>query len=40
MTIKELASYLNVSHVTIHSWTNKDSWPSWALRKCGYSFED
>lgn len=35
MNISQLAEFLNVSPPTIHSWEKKETWPQWALKKCG-----
>ena len=31
----QLAQFLEVSEPTIYAWENKNTWPLWALEKCG-----
>jgi len=31
----QLALFLEVSEPTIYAWEKKNSWPLWALEKCG-----
>lgn len=31
----QLAQFLEVSEPTIYAWEKKNSWPLWALEKCG-----
>ena len=36
----ELAQFLGVSEPTIYSWEKKNTWPLWALEKCGYQLTE
>jgi len=31
----EVAEFLDVSEPTVYNWDKKNSWPLWALEKCG-----
>jgi DNA-binding XRE family transcriptional regulator len=32
----QLAQFLEVSEPTIYAWEKKNTWPLWALEKCGF----
>ncbi len=35
MTLEQLSKFLDVSTPTLYNWEKGDSWPLWALKKCG-----